>query len=421
MNCFVTDAQSHIASWGIGRFVGPPVGIPPLPQLDFRCTLRGAIQEANLLPGPDEIVLGAGTAYVSSVQWPHEDDDAGAVGDLDVHEDLEISGAGVDATTIDVIGGWGLDLHNGSVVLEGLTVAGDPALPLGVTGIQLRTGVLELSDVRLRDWAGASTALHGFTGTTVLAGDTVFASDVRADAIVLTDVRVEYGSVVADDTTVLDSTFLGDASAPFGLILTGDAWVEGSTFTGHGQSALTVWGTVSGLVDVRNSTFSGANEAVLAITGATTLEHVTITGSAEVGVRSTTEAVVVFDHTIVANSQLADCDLNAISFSLYSLDSDGSCGFDDPTDLPGRDPRLGGLADNGGPTLTHALQSGSPARNNGALGCAVPTDQRGQPRAMACDIGAFEAQSTGASCGLGIELVAAIPLLWALRRRRGHR
>jgi hypothetical protein len=51
----------------------------------------------------------------------------------------------------------------------------------------------------------------------------------------------------------------------------------------------------------------------------------------------------------------------------------------DATDLRGVDPRLGPLQDNGGPTLTHALLSGSPAIDAGAH-TAVSFDQRGEPR-----------------------------------------
>jgi CSLREA domain-containing protein len=50
-------------------------------------------------------------------------------------------------------------------------------------------------------------------------------------------------------------------------------------------------------------------------------------------------------------------------------------------------PRLGPLANNGGPTLTRALLAGSPAIKAGGRG--VPTDQRGVPR-RAPDIGAYE-------------------------------
>jgi hypothetical protein len=63
--------------------------------------------------------------------------------------------------------------------------------------------------------------------------------------------------------------------------------------------------------------------------------------------------------------------------------------------LVGVDPRLGPLADNGGPTLTHALLAGSPALGAGANPLGLTTDQRGLPRTVfgRPDIGAFEVQT----------------------------
>ena len=52
------------------------------------------------------------------------------------------------------------------------------------------------------------------------------------------------------------------------------------------------------------------------------------------------------------------------------------------------DPRLGPLADNGGPTMTHALLDGSPAIDAADQAAAPPVDQRGAPRNP--DIGAYE-------------------------------
>lgn len=75
-------------------------------------------------------------------------------------------------------------------------------------------------------------------------------------------------------------------------------------------------------------------------------------------------------------------------------------GFGD-NDLVNIAPALGPLANNGGPTATHALLGGSPALDaaNGELCPAI--DQRGEPRPAdgndderaICDIGAYEAQS----------------------------
>ena len=68
--------------------------------------------------------------------------------------------------------------------------------------------------------------------------------------------------------------------------------------------------------------------------------------------------------------------------------------FSQPTDQIGTpaapiDPLLGPLANNGGPTLTHALQAGSPAIDRGDP-AAPPKDQRGYGRMGVPDVGAFE-------------------------------
>ncbi len=56
------------------------------------------------------------------------------------------------------------------------------------------------------------------------------------------------------------------------------------------------------------------------------------------------------------------------------------------------DPKLGPLANNGGPTLTMALLPGSPAIDAGNTSLAPASDQRGfrRPAGLAADIGAYE-------------------------------
>jgi hypothetical protein len=56
------------------------------------------------------------------------------------------------------------------------------------------------------------------------------------------------------------------------------------------------------------------------------------------------------------------------------------------------DPLLGALADNGGPTQTRALSSGSPAIDTGNNSACPAADQRGivRPQGGGCDIGAYE-------------------------------
>jgi len=67
-----------------------------------------------------------------------------------------------------------------------------------------------------------------------------------------------------------------------------------------------------------------------------------------------------------------------------------------PPDTLNADPRLLPLANNGGPTLTHALAADSPALNRGSSADAGPYDQRGvgflRVVCSFADIGAFEHQ-----------------------------
>lgn len=59
------------------------------------------------------------------------------------------------------------------------------------------------------------------------------------------------------------------------------------------------------------------------------------------------------------------------------------------SDIVGKNPKLGPLKRNGGPTRTHALRKGSPAINKGPKN-APKRDQRGKKRKGRPDIGAYE-------------------------------
>ena len=76
----------------------------------------------------------------------------------------------------------------------------------------------------------------------------------------------------------------------------------------------------------------------------------------------------------------------------HNLSSDGSCAFTNTGSVNNTDPKLGPLADNGGPTWTMALLPGSPAIGAADSAGAPPTDQRGvvRPQGPGVDIGAFE-------------------------------
>ena len=102
-----------------------------------------------------------------------------------------------------------------------------------------------------------------------------------------------------------------------------------------------------------------------------------------------------FQNSIVAGnidrnpaSPRPDCRRITSGFGSYNLIGIGGCPRG-PTDLRTADPKLGPLADNGGPTRTHALLSTSPAI--GRAGESTPAyDQRSVRRDVRPDIGAYE-------------------------------
>ncbi|KAA3660835.1 MAG: DUF11 domain-containing protein [Chloroflexi bacterium] len=123
------------------------------------------------------------------------------------------------------------------------------------------------------------------------------------------------------------------------------------------------------------------------------------------------ESSMAIGNSIVANSDTNGNCFNSNGFinSLgHNLDSGNTCGFNQASDLTNNNPLLGLLRDNGGPTVTHALNSGSPAIDQGDNGTCAATDQRGmsRPQGAACDMGAFE---TGSTADLSLTISAPTP------------
>ncbi|MGD0947272.1 MAG: right-handed parallel beta-helix repeat-containing protein [Candidatus Binatia bacterium] len=224
-----------------------------------------------------------------------------------------------------------------------------------------------------------------------------------------------------DPLTIADSTFSGNTAKGVGAISNGGTLtVTNSTFSGN-----TATGSVNGIgaisnsgtLTVINSTFSGntatSYNGVGAISNGGTLTVINSTFSGNPGSGSYSSSIhnsgtLTLTNTIVANTTNgANCS-GTITDGGHNLDDGATCGFTANGSLSNTNPLLdsGGLASNGGPTQTIALQTGSPAINAGDESvCSAPPvsnlDQRGYVRpgagATSCSIGAYEDNAVPAS------------------------
>jgi predicted outer membrane repeat protein len=186
------------------------------------------------------------------------------------------------------------------------------------------------------------------------------------------------------------------------------------TFSGNSANTGGGFYNASGNATLANVTFSGntatntgggINQTAL---GTTALTNVTLIGNSApngggIYRNNTFNGTVVVKNSIVANSPRGGNCAGVVINSGFNLSNDSSCGF---TQVP--NVRLGPLANNGGPTLTHMPQSGSPAIDLVVGSCPPPaTDQRGVGRPVDGD------RNGTAFCDAGaVESGAIVPILY---------
>lgn len=470
------------------------------------CALREAIVNANnnntsgstdcaageAPPVQDEIVFDPaldGTAISLSI--PGTGEEAAMTGDLDITEELIVSGNGSAATVIDADGidrvfqafaitgirdvtvqggigvlGAGIAGVDTNVALVDCVVrdneidgSGSPIMAFGGGGIGMVAGALLLQRCTVTD----NVVREGAAGGGVLMTDEMFLGGATAEIFIAVDSRIignrvenatgnggggglalspSLNTVELRRTEVSGNSVSAEGGeARGGGVLLGDGpyelrntTISGNSVTGNVRAAgggVFVDPTFGGGVVpdrfIHNSTITDnrANES---------MGGVAFGGGLAVGSGALT---VLVSNTIVAGNDAGgsadDCSGELASLGYVLLGSNAGCSFgptpsasgmgDQVGDVAGGgepiDPMLAPLADNGGPTRTHAPIEGSPAIDAGNPNPVMaamppvcePGDQRGEPRpadgdgdgGAVCDIGAFEGvvAATGGAGGSG--------------------
>lgn len=349
-----------------------------------------------------------------------------------------------------------LDAEAGKLTLSHLTIANGYGTP-GCDGGGVAGAVLTLKSARVTGntvnlgdtWAGGG----GVHGTVVTVVDSTVSDNVVGNAAIGgggggiggTTVNV-VGSIVSGnraggalsgfpgggifaDTVTVTNTLVSNNTG-----YSGGGGVAGTTVTLRGTTVAGNHAVYSGAgirgsnVDLFDSTVSGndvfdsrgpgqgggISAGTLTATQSTIANNLVsaLFGGSDVGGGISAKNATLINTIVAGNEEgddpvaASDC-AAAASYQGLNLIGDGSCGAGAAGQVTGS-ARLGPLADNGGPTPTHALLNGSPAIDRVAYvvgqGCdatSISEDQRGvsrpQPAGGKCDIGAFELPK-GLSC-----------------------
>jgi predicted outer membrane repeat protein len=368
------------------RFDDPPPG----KCKPNNCSLREAITRANTRDGPDRVVLGAGRY---EMELPDDATDDNENGDFDVSGEVLIRGKGAQKTTVD---GQGVHrvfqfLTFPPHTLKGVTVRGGLAPDSGA-GVFSGPSPLTLTDVVIkRNEAVVGAGLRAVSPELRLRRVTVAKNEASGNGG-----GVHLGvSVVDTQASIRDSTISGNFAEGDGGGLAAD---ETDTISEQNQLDLTV---VNSTVDGNEVDDDGGGVAALA--GATVnLDNVTvahnradddISGVGNGGGIFVGGAIFEVNESIIAantdGAGTSQC-FGSFAGARNVLSAPPGCmSFPDGPNEIVNNPKIGLLANNGGPTRTVRLRAGS-----AALGLAVDCpkrDQRGEPRpAQNCDAGAFE-------------------------------
>ena len=361
------------------------------------------------------------------------------------------------------------NVSSANLTLSGLTVTGGRATTDG-GGVQAGNGNLSLINSSV---SGNSTTGSGATGGGInidagnisLINSFVSENSTTGFGAVGGGINVSNGDVSLTNSTINRNTTTGFGAGGGGIrVSNGEAALYGSSVTGNSTgdsfsdggginviggdvhlfsstvNENTTTGTNSdgggihtgnGTVSLINSTISGNSTTADSSDGggisaeSISLANSTITensaGGVGGGIGSLSETLTVINSIIAGNTDdgtAPDLFVDGAVTQLvaeHSLIGDttgsgitASTGVGNILDQPAL---LGPLADNGGPTLTHALLAGSPAINTGsnalavdADGNALTTDQRGigfdRINFGQVDIGAFESDFDGSTVPL---------------------
>lgn len=363
----VTSSEDHV-----DNNLGDTICAANLNGGGVGCTIRAAIQEANLNSEDDEIVLDKATYGLSGAA----NEDNSVSGDLDIKSNLTIKGQGSDKTWMD---GGGVDrvfhiIGNFNVSFSDIAIT-DGVLNQGNgAGILNEKGNLNILNCFLFNNRNNGSSINSQGGAIYnqqgdLSIDKSIIFKNEAEELQGAGIFNDLGSLQIKNSTI--SMNVG-ASLGSGIF--------------NGSNSLKIESSLITLNEATNGQAGGI------FTGDNFEIH---------------NSIVVGNKSSIDSSSTGDCfGGSGISKGFNIFGNAFGCKINhtqgDQFSVKPADILLGPLTDNGGPTDTQALLPGSPAIDAGDPDDCPDTDQRGvlRPQGGVCDIGPFEYEVV---CGDGLQ------------------
>ena len=246
------------------------------------------------------------------------------------------------------------------------------------------------------DARGAVRAVQVQPGASaVLAGVTIIGGSADAGGAALVPENAQltiYDSILKDNV----AAGRGGAIANAGSLSVWGSTLEGNRAASGGAIASQPGGNTFVYLSTLSGNRASSSGGAIAASGSVQVQRTTIannTAPAGGGIFDEGGALQGMWGTLLAGNSGA-CGGATTSRPLWSsnLSDDTSCAFEGAQGTYSASPQIGGLANNGGPTDTHALRAGSPAINavDPSFCIQGTPDQRHAPAPDTCDIGAYE-------------------------------
>jgi CSLREA domain-containing protein len=236
---FTVDTKKDAVDWNPGNgFCETAVG---------ECSLRAAVQEANALSGTDEIVLNA-RSYLLTIDGSGED--SAATGDLDITDNLAITGKGAEKTSI-----------SGNQMDRVLHILGSSTLD--IEGVTIQNGLVNNSGGGIFNDGGKVTIKYSTITNNSARGITAFGGGICNDG----------GAVKIINSTLSSNMAFGYTSTTGG----GGIYNSGGTVT---MTYSTVSNNVaSGTSAEGGGIFNGGSHPVLKINGSSVVGNTALGSS----------------------------------------------------------------------------------------------------------------------------------------------